>query len=529
MKRNSGESLRWSHPRLYGRLAVSVLFALALLAWTQASGAGQDKKDSGKDTTAEKAPPYSVLEKAIVDDAAKTSEVMKNLTYLSDVIGARLTGSAALKRASDWTLNKMSQYGLSEVHLEPWTLAEGWERGHAFARIVEPDNGRSLAVASFGWTPGTEGKVTGDVVIFNAKKAEDLAQYKGKLKGAIVLVGEPAKLLPIAEVDKQGLMGAYMRGKDKAKFEKFNFEEFMAFRKMLKEFLTSEGVVAIFNDSGKHLGLLGMGGDAVSGDRPSAQNKIPQLMVAHEHYALLYRLAQREGAKTRVELEVTNRFVPGPVAVYNTIGEIEGSEKPEEVVVVCGHLDSWDLGQGTLDNGTGSCVVLETARLLAKCGVAPKRTIRFILFTGEEQGLLGSRAYCEKHKDELPKISACIAHDTGTGKVLGLGWQAKRAAIGDIITKEFAVLKNLGVEEPFGVSRFFGGSDHASFDKAGVPGCIFKQEVAGYGFAHHSQADTLELAQEAALIQGAQVMAIAAMRLANLENLLPRDLTEEKK
>ncbi len=515
------------------RVAFVSVLALALaagIAWSHSPGEQKGAKEAGQEQSSEPAPPFSALDKIIVADATKSSEIMKNLTYLSDIIGPRLTGSAALKRANDWTLEKMKEYGLTNVHLEPWTLAEGWERGHCHGRIVEPENGRTLTIASYGWTPGTNGKVVGDVVILNAKKASDLEPYKGKLKGAIVLDGAPAKLSPIAEVEKQPMFGP-PRGKDeKGKFEKFNFEEFRAYRKMKNEFLAKEGVIAVFSDAGKHLGLLNMGGDAAIGDRPSASNRLPMVMVAHEHYALLHRLAQRpEPAKTRVELDISNRFIPGPIAVYNTVGEIKGSEKPDEVVVVCAHLDSWDLGQGTLDNGTGTCVVLESARLLAKCGTSPKRTIRFILFTGEEQGLLGSRAYCDKHKDELTKVSACIAHDTGTGKVLGLGWQGKRTPLKDVLTKELAVLKNLGVEEPFGASRFFGGSDHASFDRAGVPGCIFKQEIAGYRFAHHSQADTLDLAQEPALIQGAQVMSIAAMRLANMENMLPRETREASK
>jgi Zn-dependent M28 family amino/carboxypeptidase len=243
--------------------------------------------------------------------------------------------------------------------------------------------------------------------------------------------------------------------------------------------------------------------------------------VAHDHYEMLYRLATRpEPAKTRLEVEVTNKFIPGPIAVYNTVGEIRGKEKPDEFVIVGAHLDSWDLGQGTLDNGTGTCVVLETARILKKAGVTPKRTIRFVLFTGEEQGLHGSRQYVLKHKEEMARTSAAIVHDTGTGKVVGLGWLG-RPALKPILERELVSLKQLGVEDVH--ARGFGGSDHMSFDSAGVPGCIFKQEVAGYRFGHHSQADTLTLAREADLIQGAQVMAITALRLANLDQLLPRD------
>ena len=221
-------------------------------------------------------------------------------------------------------------------------------------------------------------------------------------------------------------------------------------------------------------------------DRPSAVNRTPRLFVAHQHYAMLYRLATRPApAKTRVELEIHNEFLPGPVAVNNTIGEIRGTDKADEVVVVGAHLDSWDLGQGATDNGTGSIVALETARALVKSGLKPRRTIRFILFTGEEQGLLGSKAYVEKHKDEMPKISACLVDDTGTGKIVG--FDAKhRPVLQPLLEKELASLKDLGVtafDTPF-----IGGSDHASFDKAGVPGLMARQEIAGYRLNHHSPA-----------------------------------------
>jgi Zn-dependent M28 family amino/carboxypeptidase len=235
---------------------------------------------------------------------------------------------------------------------------------------------------------------------------------------------------------------------------------------------------------------------------------------------MLHRLASRPAPQqTRMELEVTNKFIPGPLKVSNTIGEIRGSEKPDEVVVLGAHLDSWDLGQGAIDNGTGTCVVLEAARILAKCP-APKRTIRFILFTGEEQGLHGSKAYTKQHKDELERISACLVHDTGTGKVLSLGWLGNREPLTKTLEAELETLKELGVSDV--CARGFGGSDHVPFDKAGVPGMAFNQEIAGYRFGHHSQADTLELVREADLIQGVQVIALTAQRLANMEQLLPR-------
>jgi Zn-dependent M28 family amino/carboxypeptidase len=256
---------------------------------------------------------------------------------------------------------------------------------------------------------------------------------------------------------------------------------------------------------------------------------LPSAFVAHEHYALLHRLATRPDPnskepgrlmRTRIEIEIANKLIPGPLAVYNTMGEIKGSEKPDEYVILGAHLDSWDLGQGTTDNGTGTAVVLEAARILARSGITPRRTIRFVLFTGEEQGLHGSRAYVEKHKDELPRISMCLVHDTGTGKVTGIGLQG-RGTLKPLLDFELASLREVGFKET--TLNRMGGSDHATFDRVGVPGFAVQQDWKEYRLTHHSQSDTLDKAQEGELIQGAQVMAVTALRVANLPQLLPRD------
>ncbi len=223
-------------------------------------------------------------------------------------------------------------------------------------------------------------------------------------------------------------------------------------------------------------------------------------------------------------MEVHNEFLPA-VAVNNTVGEIPGADKADEVVVVGAHLDSWDLGQGATDNGTGAVVALEAARALVKSGLKPRRTIRFILFTGEEEGLLGSKAYVEKHKDELPKISACLIDDTGTGKITG--FDAKhRPVLQPLLEKELGSLKDLGVtafDTPF-----IAGSDHASFDRAGVPGLMARQEVAGYRLNHHSPLDTVDRAIQPNLVQAAQVMAATALRVADRDDMLPRDKPDAK-
>jgi hypothetical protein len=522
------------------------------------------------------------LDAKIIADETKNSEIMANLQHISDVIGPRLTGSANLKRANEYTAEKMKSYGLENVHLEPWTIPMGWERGNVTFKLLEPENGRMITAAAAGWSPSTKGKIVGDVVYVNATTPKELEAYKGKLKNAIVLRSQPSNVAPIGEsganpyiiagggrggrrggqggqggqagaggaAGAQGAGGARAaagggvapppappgananaggaRGAAEAaqppvqpQGRRGGFGRGGPMQREIAELLRAEGVACTLTDSGKPHGLLNMSGSwgRGGGDRQAAGEPIPQLYVTHDHYALLYRLATRKDAKTRAEVEITNKFVPGPVAVYNTVGEIKGSEKPDEFVVVGAHLDSWDLGTGTTDNGTGSSVVLETARLLAKCGVKPKRTIRFVLFTGEEEGLHGSREYVKAHAKEMSKTSMALVHDTGTGKVTAIGTQGLENCK-PVLEKELACLKKLGVEIN---SRGVGGSDHQSFDAVGVPGFAFQQNPAEYRLTHHSQSDTFDKARPDDLKQGAEVMAIAAMRVANLPKLLPRD------
>jgi hypothetical protein len=472
------------------------------------------------------------LDKKILAESKNGSEMMANLTYLSDIIGPRVTGSAALKRANEWAASKMKEYGLSNVHQEAWSIPVGWERGTANGRIIEPDNGRSLSLASLGWSPGTKGKIEADVVIVNAKNTAELAEYKGKLKGAVVLLGAPSRVRSISQPPQQrtppsinspaaGTPGQNDPTRRRAP------SGLMAFRRELMDFLSTEGAAAAFMDSAKPQGLLTTTGSWRGQERANAADPIPNLYVAHEHYDLLHRLASRPApARTRIELEVTNKLIPGPIAVYNTVGELTGSEKPDEIVILGAHLDSWDLAQGTTDNGTGSCAVLEAARLLNKSNVRPRRTVRFVLFTGEEQGLFGSKAYVKEHKDELPRISMALVHDTGTGRVTGIGLQG-RQVLQPILQGELVALKDLGVTDIN--LRGMGGTDHASFEQVGVPGFAVQQDMNEYFLTHHSQSDTLDKVRESDLLQGAQVMAVAARRVADLAMLLPRDKLVEKK
>ncbi|MFO0844689.1 MAG: M20/M25/M40 family metallo-hydrolase [Gemmataceae bacterium] len=487
-------------------------------------------------------PAAVALDKGLMEEIQKNSELMKNLRHLSDSIGPRLTGSANLEKANHWTAEVMRGYGLTNVRLEAWTIPEGWERGPATARLLsEPHVNKPIPVASSAWSPGTKGKVEGEVVYLKAESIKDLEKYKGKLKNAIVLMRPPSQVPKLEQIigksaaerdrTKGGPGGPGGPGlRQRGDFGKRNFSELAAFRRELSAFLAKEGAAAMLSDSGKPLGLLMTGGGwggrggapgEKEGDRASATNRLPSINVAHNHYDLLYRLATNpNGPRPRMELEVSNKFIPGPVKVFNTVGELKGSEKPDEYVVVGAHLDSWDLGTGTTDNGTGTSVVLETARVLAKSPIKPKRTIVFALFSGEEQGLHGSREFVRQHKDLLAKTSVALVHDTGTGRVRGIGTGGGRAGYVGVMERELASLKELGVSEFTGAVG--GGSDHQSFASATVPGFMLTQDMSYYSYTHHTQADTFDAAIEPNLIQGAQVMAVTAMRIANLNTLLPR-------
>jgi len=242
--------------------------------------------------------------------------------------------------------------------------------------------------------------------------------------------------------------------------------------------------------------------------------------MARENATLLWRLL--DAGPVEAEVNIAASFSGKPVTVYNTVAEIKGSEKPDEVVIIGGHLDSWDLGTGATDNGTGSMAVLAAARALVKSGVKPKRTIRFVLFTGEEQGLNGSKAYVAAHKDELGKISGVLVHDTGTGRVLTIGLMHNYAARDtmDRVLYPLAKEKSIGLAEPS--LRSEGGSDHVPFDDAGVPASWCIQEVANYEKDHHSQTDTLDRVKWDDLAEGAQVLAVYAYNVAQLPEMLPR-------
>src|ERR1700736_6776014 len=459
---------------------------------------------------------YAATDAQILREIREHSEAMENLEHLSDAIGPRLTGSPQLKQANDWTAEMFRKYGLTNAHLEPWTMEHSWTRGRASARIVSPTE-HPLTIASAGWSPSTPGAITGAVVYFDAKKKEEFEKFRGKLKSAIVMYKEPGSLSPPKpEYSKSEFVRAMqapppMKGEPPAPSPYAVMQEAAKAR---TAFFKQEGVAAVLRDSNKPHALLNMTG--IGGDKFEI-GAIPTAFITGEGYRMLFRMLKH--GPIEVELDMTNSFSENPVEVYNTVAEIRGSEKPDDVVMLGAHLDSWDLATGSTDDGTGSMAVLEAARALAKLPLKPKRTIRFALFSGEEEGLVGSVKYVETHRTDLDKISGILVHDTGTGRVLTLGLHDNYQDR-EIVDQEIAPLRELKLLEP-SMQRSF-GTDHASFDEVGVPGFWAIQDGAEYSKTHHSQSDTFDKVWRDDLNQGAQVLAAWAYNTAQVPAMLPR-------
>jgi hypothetical protein len=445
---------------------------------------------------------------AIIAEGMQRSHAGADLEYLTDVIGPRLTATASLKRANDWTAQKFREYGLVNVHLEPGKFGQSWTRGPAAVRMTAPHE-RWLNAVSWAWAPGTNGPLAGDVVWMNATTRADFnARFAGKLRGKWVLSRGP---VTIWNPD-----GPPMTPGDSVRLDSIRRAQFTApanpFRDSTVAVLAGEGIAGYVTTGAKQYGLETMSGS------PARIYPFPYIVVDNETFGQMHRLLAR-GERVALEANIQNTLGSDSVTVYNTVAEIRGTEKPDQVVLLGAHLDSWDMGTGSTDNGAGSIAVLEAARILQASGLKPKRTIRFVLFSGEEEGLYGSRMYARDHAAELANFQSVLVLDNGTGRILGMALQG-RNELRDMWTSLFAPESALG---PFKVRPGNkGGTDHLSFLPAGVPAFNYDQESRGYDHTHHSQIDTFDHAVIPDLMQAATVMAVNAWQLANIDELLPR-------
>ena len=428
----------------------------------------------------------------ILEEIAAHSQAYANLEEMCDTIGPRLTGSENLRQAQRWAKDKLQAYGAELVHEEAYDFGPSWTRGTDSARLLTQNHQR-LQIAAEGWTPSTKGLVRSEVVVAEAHDLNGLLALEGKLNGRIVLTDlfHSFQAIPPSNPD------------DAAKARE-------AFREIM-----TEKPLAVLESSEKQDDHMTMNGSPKEGE---GLTHVPTAFIANEHANLLKRLAAR-GEKIEMELQIGGETSPAPVKAYNVVAEIRGSEKPDEVVIIGGHQDSWDLGTGATDNGTGTVAAMEAIRAIKALGLQPKRTIRCILFSGEEQGLLGSEAYRKAHEDELKDIQAVLIDDLGTGAIKGWTLQG-REDLAPALGAAMAPANVVGCKE-----LFFGSipaaSDNWPFEMAGVPAFFAYQDFSDYFTnTHHSQLDTLEHVKPAELVQGAQALAVTAWGLANLPERL---------
>jgi carboxypeptidase Q len=500
----------------------------------------------------------------IIDEGMNRSQVMEILSYLTDVYGPRLTGSPEYREAAEWAKKQLEAYGVSNVRLESWgTFGRGWTLKRFYAHAVEP---RSFPVIGYpkAWSPGTKGRIKANGVLLNVKSEAELDSYKGKLKGAIVLLNDPrtleANVQPLAErlSDSALLEMANAQPpsprpfvRDTAAMRRFMERGRLMTQKI--EFCIKEGAAAVLEVTTRGDGGTLFVQGATVPQPPNtpfdqrinpydekAPRNVPQIVLTPEHYNRLARMIQK-GKTVKMELEVEVEFT-GVQDGINIIGEIPGADLKDEIVMIGAHFDSWHSGTGTTDNGTGSAVCIEAMRILKTLNLPLRRTVRIGLWGGEEQGLIGSRMYVTKYfgereggrmmptgplktKPEYDKFAVYFNHDNGTGKVRGVYMQGNEA-VRPIFRTWLAPF------EKFGASTLTlqntGGTDHLSFDAIGLPGFQFIQDPVEYDTrTHHSNMDVYERAQEPDLKQAAIIMAAFAYNAAMRDGKFPRKPVQE--
>ena len=421
----------------------------------------------------------------IAGEGLLNSHAFGFLTELSDDVGGRVTGTPADRKAEEWGAAKMKSIGLENVHTEKYTIWRGWTRGTADGEIVAPVR-RKLHVDAMGWTGSTPaGGAEGEVVSVNMFDIEKEIKNVARLKGKIVLVtakGKPTQ----NEMNLFALFGDFLKAAGPA------------------------GAIAIIGGQGggkstgmnlTHTGILGFNADFA----------VPVLSMTAEDQGQLERFIER-GMTPRVRFNVQNTFTNGPVETANVVGEIRGREHPEEILVVGGHLDSWDLAEGTTDNGSGTATTLGAAEAIMHSGQRPRRTIRFVLFTGEEQGLDGSFAYVKQHKAELANHLGDLVLDDGQGPVKGfqLGGRDDLVLSFEAFVHTLSNFHTLQVDD-----KVESGTDTLPFSMAGLPGMNMVQETTEYTYTHHSAADALEAQKADVLTHNATLMALTAFWIAD--------------
>jgi hypothetical protein len=514
----------------------------------------------------------------IKDEGLNRSQVMQTLSYLSDVIGPRLTASPGMKRANEWTRDQLTKFGLQNAHLEAWgPFGRGWTLKRFSAQVSEPVTIPLIAYPK-AWSPSLSGTLNAPIIYVDAKDETELQQFKGKLKGAIVLTSalrevkahfealgtrlDDKNLLELADAPEPTRAGGRRFSPALRAAQVFSMQKYLFFR--------DEGAALLVEpsragDGGTIFVQSATVAQPVTADSfgPNAPRLIqsydkratqvtPQIVLAVEQYNRIVRMIQA-GEKPKMSVELNVEWQDTDPMGYNTIAEIPGTDLKDEIVMVGGHMDSWHAGTGATDNGAGVAVAMEAARIIQALGLKPRRTIRVALWTGEEQGLLGSKAYVTEHFGEVPvptpspspvtsgsatgeSVAAPVARvirkadydkldvyfnlDNGTGKIRGVYLQ-NNEMVRSLFRQWLMPFRDLGAAT-LSIANT-GGTDHLSFDAVGLPGFQFIQDEIEYDTrTHHSNQDVFDRVQGDDMKQAATIMAAFIYNAAMRDEKVPR-------
>jgi carboxypeptidase Q len=484
----------------------------------------------------------------IIDEGMNRSEVMLNAHELFDDIGPRLTNSTNMRKAQDWAVRKFQTYGLTNVHRESYDFGRGWDILHSSVRLVSP-RPIELTAIPVAWSPPTKGPLRAPVIVAPMNRKEQFAAYRGKLAGKIVLTS-----LPGTTDEPKDAAFRRLDGGEIAKLDQFSIPHFdpeaqnsfikrVEFSRDLDTFLASEGAVA-------QATMAYRDGKLVSGEgylnQVGGSPKLPIVQIAAEDYRRITRMAKM-GDNPVLEIDADVRYLDDDTHAYNIIADIPGTDAKSGYVMAGAHFDSWVAGDGAADNGAGSLVVMEAARILRETGARPKRTIRFALWTGEEQGLFGSLAYVTQHlarrpfavtengivnymkwRDSYPvtqlpgygELKVYFNMDNGSGKLRGI-YAEGNAAAEPMLRDWLSPFQSMGAGTV--VAGPTSGTDHEFFQSVAIPGFQFIQDPLDYeSRVHHSSIDTLDHLRNDDLRQAAVVLAGVLLEAANSDKEVPR-------
>lgn len=476
----------------------------------------------------------------IKTEAQQHSKVMEFASLLTDVHGPRLTNSPQMRKAADYAREQFTAMGLADARFESWgTFGRGWENERTAVHVLSPAPWPVMAFPK-AWTPGTSGPITGEAVHVRIEDEKDFEAYRGKLKGAFVMVAPGREVKPLFEApgkryndeDLGKLTMAEIAPPRDSAFRR-NMETQRVWRAKRMEFFKQEGVAAILDmspgDRGDSGSVRVQGPAPGEGSRdPKDPPVLPQLVLSAEHYGRILRMLDRK-LPVKMEIDVRSTFHDGNQDGINILADLPGTDLADEVVMLGAHFDSWHAGTGATDNAGSSAVVMEAMRILRATGLKMRRTVRAALWTGEEQGLLGSRGYVKAHfadretmqvKPEHAKLAAYFNMDNGGGAFRGVYLQGN-----DMVAPIFKAWM-----EPFasiGMTMLSiqdtGGTDHLAFDAVGLPGFQFVQDPLEYDArSHHTNLDQYERLIQQDLMKNAIVMASFAYQAANRPEKLPR-------